>query len=77
MALANKEGLDMTDNTMEKTMEKITAQEALGRLAERYKAQFMNDERKPLIGLDINDYASYQTFRVSMRNFVLNLEGYK
>ena len=39
-------------------MEKITAQEALHRLAERYKEKIINDKRKNLIGLDINDYAS-------------------
>ena len=39
-------------------MEKITAQEALHRLAERYKEKIINGERKNLIGLDINDYAS-------------------
>jgi len=39
-------------------MEKITAQEALHRLAERYKEKILNNERKNLIGLDINDYAS-------------------
>ena len=39
-------------------MEKITAQEALHRLTERYKKKIENNESKPLIGLDINDYAS-------------------
>lgn len=39
-------------------MEKITAQEAGHRLAERYKKKIENNESKPLIGLDINDYAS-------------------
>lgn len=39
-------------------MEKITAQEALHRLTERYKVKIMNGERKKLAGLDINDYVS-------------------
>lgn len=39
-------------------MEKITAQEALHCLAERYKDKILNNERKNQIGLDINDYAS-------------------
>ena len=39
-------------------MEKITAQEALHCFAERYKKKIKNNESKPLIGLDINDYAS-------------------
>ena len=39
-------------------MEKITAQEALHRLAERYNEKIMSGERKSLVGLDINDYAS-------------------
>jgi|GEM_PF-3669102 len=39
-------------------MEKITAQEALHRLANRYKKKIMNHERTPLIGLDINEYTS-------------------
>ena len=43
---------------MEETMEKITAQKALRRFAERYKEKILNNERKNLIGLDINDYAS-------------------
>jgi len=43
---------------MEETMEKITAQGARHRLAERYKKKIENNESKPLIGLDINDYAS-------------------
>lgn len=38
-------------------MEKITAQEALHCFAERYKKKIKNNESKPLIGLDINDYA--------------------
>lgn len=43
---------------MEKTMEIITAQEALHRLAGRYNEKILNNERKNMIGLDINDYAS-------------------
>ncbi|MDY2704082.1 MAG: hypothetical protein SOV38_07955 [Prevotella sp.] len=43
---------------MEKAMEKITAQEALHRLAERYNEKIISGERKSLVGLDINDYAS-------------------
>ncbi|MDD6394137.1 MAG: hypothetical protein PUG21_07705 [Prevotella sp.] len=39
-------------------MEKITAQEALHRLAERYNEKIISGERKSLVGLDINDYAS-------------------
>ena len=39
-------------------MEKITAQEALHRLAERYNEKIIRGERKSLVGLDINDYAS-------------------
>lgn len=39
-------------------MEKITAQEALHRLTERYKEKIMNGERKKPTGLDINDYVS-------------------
>lgn len=37
-------------------MEKITAQEALHRLAERYNEKIISGES--LVGLDINDYAS-------------------
>ena len=54
-------------------MEKITAQEALHRLAERYKEKILNNERKNLIGLDINDYAS--VFRRG--NEVTTLEYYQ
>ena len=43
---------------MDKAMEKITAQEALHRLAERYNEKIISGERKSLVGLDINDYAS-------------------
>lgn len=43
---------------MEKAMEKITAQEALHRLTERYNEKIISGERKSLVGLDINDYAS-------------------
>ena len=39
-------------------MEKITAQEALHRLTERYNEKIISGERKRLVGLDINDYAS-------------------
>ena len=39
-------------------MEKIIAQEALRRFAERHKEKILNNERKNLIGLDLNDYAS-------------------
>ena len=39
-------------------MEKITAQEALHRLTERYNEKIISGERKSLVGLDINDYAS-------------------
>ena len=39
-------------------MEKITAQEALHRLAERYNEKIISGERKSLVGLDIKDYAS-------------------
>ena len=39
-------------------MEKITAQEALHRLAERYNEKIISGERKSRVGLDINDYAS-------------------
>lgn len=39
-------------------MEKIAAQEALHRLAERYNEKIISGERKSLVGLDINDYAS-------------------
>ena len=39
-------------------MEIITAQEALGRLANRYKEKIETGEQKKLVGLDINDYAS-------------------
>ena len=39
-------------------METITAQEALGRLANRYKEKIETGEQKKLIGLDIKDYAS-------------------
>lgn len=39
-------------------MEKIGTQEALHRFAERYKEKIINGERKNLIGLDLNDYAS-------------------
>ena len=39
-------------------MEKITAQEALHRLAERYNEKIISGEGKSLVGLDINDYAS-------------------
>ena len=39
-------------------MEKITAREALHRLAERYNEKIISGERKSLVGLDINDYAS-------------------
>ena len=39
-------------------MEKITAQEALHRLAERYNEKIISGERKSLVGLNINDYAS-------------------
>ena len=39
-------------------MEKITAQEALHRLAERYNEKIISGERKSLVGLDMNDYAS-------------------
>ena len=39
-------------------MEKITAQEALRRFAKRYKEKVISGERKNLIGLDLNDYAS-------------------
>ena len=41
-----------------KTMERITTKEALRRFEERYKEQILNNERKNLIGLDLNDYAS-------------------
>lgn len=39
-------------------MEKITAQEALHRLAERYNEKIISGERKSPVGLDIKDYAS-------------------
>ena len=39
-------------------MENITAQQALHRLAERYNEKIISGERKSLVGLDINDYAS-------------------
>lgn len=39
-------------------MEKIAAQEALHRLAERYNEKIISGERKSLVGLDIKDYAS-------------------
>lgn len=39
-------------------MEKISTQEALHRFAEQYKEKIINGERKNLIGLDLNDYAS-------------------
>ena len=37
-------------------MERKTAQEALERLANRYKENIKKGEQKKLIGLDINDY---------------------
>lgn len=37
-------------------METITAQEALDRLANRYKEKIEKGEQNKLIGLDINDY---------------------
>ena len=54
-------------------MEKITAQEALHRLAERYNEKIISGERKSLVGLDINDYASI--FR--RKSEVSNMEYYQ